>query len=248
VDALQSMLARHGLDRVVIVQASVYGDDNSCLLDALAKQASPSRGVIKLPANASRKDFEEYHRLGVRGVRLNWGAARTPPLEQARSMLLSAGKQVAEHGWHVQIFASTPMLSALKSTIDQSPVPIVIDHFGAVESEPVGIAGDVVCSLLDTGKVWAKLSAPYRLSQYSDQRSIQSLTSRFLAANPQRLVWGSDWPHTASHGKTLVESDREVPFRNIDLDALLHEVRLGLHDETAIHRVFVDNPAALYDF
>jgi predicted TIM-barrel fold metal-dependent hydrolase len=247
--ALRSMLSRLRMDRVVIVQPSVYGTDNRCLLDALDALGSAARGVAVLHEKASNSMLDEWHRRGVRGLRLNiatFGAATTDTI---RERLAATAALCARHGWHVQLFLPASSLAPLAPTLRQVPVPVVIDHFGLVSPESAeGDACRTLRSLLGEGRVWVKLSAPYRIAEDPFEPRVARLAQLLADANPAHVVWGSDWPHTPPHGTVHTESNEEAPYRDIDTGALLAATATWFSDPRQHRLMLVDNPALLYGF
>ena len=214
---LRAHLARLGLERVVIVQPSPYGTDNACMLAALEELGPIARAVAVIGEDA---DLDALHRAGVRGVRVN---LETEGDHDIRKIERTA-QRVARLGWHVQVFAKIRILRDLE--ID---VPLVIDHFGLADS------AEPLLALLKKRDVWVKVSAPHRLAV--DARPI---LDALVAAHPDRLVWGSDWPHVP-RGKRSPE--RVVPFEKIDSGAALAALPANVRE-----KILVQNPARLYDF
>lgn len=249
-DQLRAMLGRLGLDRVVIVQPSVYATDNACTLAAVDALGYAARAVAVLAPDTRGSVVDELHRRGVRGLRLNVVSGLRASADAAREPLAAAAALCARNGWHLQTYVPAAALEPLAPALLALPVPVVIDHFGLiaprVEAEPqVGTLID----LLESGRVWVKLSAPYRIADDPFDPAVAPLARRLAAANPERVVWGSDWPHTPPHGGHPVAGDREVPYRGLDTGALLALVREWFAGEEAmIARLLVENPARLYDF
>jgi predicted TIM-barrel fold metal-dependent hydrolase len=218
---------RLGFERVVIVQPSVYGTDNSCTLDALKKLGGRARGVAVID---SKSDLREMPDLGVRGVRVN---LQSSGLNDPR-LIEEAAARVAPLGWHVQTFTT---ISILKH-IGKLPVPLVVDHFGLPRSQE---DVDDLASRLRTGEVYVKLSGPHRLPMDPGP-----VVRTLIRANPERCLWGSDWPHPISRGP---RKPQEVqPFDAIDDAALLERFHGWVGDAALFRKILVDNPARLYDF
>lgn len=250
VAALETMMAALGLTRAVVVQPSVYGTDNRCTLDALARLGPRGRGVAVIDDGLGRAEREALHRQGVRGVRMNLlssgGGTRDAVVHRARR--LSA--DCAETGWHLQVYADAGTLETMAAELLALPVPVVLDHFGMVDpTDPAGAGAATMLRLLDSGRIWIKASGFYRPAQDPFDPALGRLAARLSAENPERIVWGSDWPHTPQHGGTP-GADRweaETPFRTIDTARLLGILPEWLDADT-LHRVLVANPATLYDF
>lgn len=234
VDELTAMQARLGLERVVIVQASPYGTDNRCMLDALERLGARARGVAVIDQDTS---LIPMHGLGVRGVRVNLqtGGERDP--ETARRRIEQVARRVAPLGWHVQIWTNAPMLVALHDYLARLPVPLVIDHFGLCASVE---AAAPILSLLRRANTWVKMSAPHRVGG-----EVDAVARACIAARPDRLVWGSDWPHPGMGPRS---PDEVQPFDDIDDARSLERLREWAGSDAMLERILVTNPARLYDF
>jgi predicted TIM-barrel fold metal-dependent hydrolase len=244
---LAAMLERLGLDRVVLVQPSFYGTDNACMLDCMA--ALPrSRGVAVLPAQVAGATLDDLHRRGVRGLRVNIATANTASLDRMRQDIVAAAVLCARNGWHVQIFVPSSALTPLAPTLRTLPVDAVVDHFGLIAPGSDGDALDTLVSLLQAGKTWAKISGAYRIAADPADPRIGPVARRLCAANPERIVWGSDWPHTPRHDLRQPGESEELPFQEIDTKGLLALVPRWLDNDALVKRVLVTNPARLYQF
>lgn len=230
---------RLGTRRAVVVTPSTYGTDNACTLDALEQLGASARGVAVVDADVSRSELERLASHRVCGLRVNfvspqsWGVT-TPGMLQAL-----AGKAEGL-GWHIQVFAHPEQLLAMEPLLASLPTPLVIDHLGRMDPADgaEGPAFDTLRRLLDGGRTWVKLSGIYMRSRegapgYADTFALGEALVRHA---PERLVWGSDWPHTTE------------PAGSVD-DADLVDILLAWcgTDET-LHRVLVDNPQRLYGF
>ena len=232
-DAHRAVMAACGIARAVLVQPSVYGTDNTCLLDALHDAASEQyayRAVVVPDAATSDDELLAMDALGVRGIRLNVVNPQMLAVDDAIALCA----RMRSRDWHLQVHLTLAGDGAttLARLAERVEAPIVVDHFGrprAGEALP-----RLLLDLVASGRVWVKLSAPYRISGREDD--IRPLVDALLAANADRLVWGSDWPHT--------ELEAETPY-DADLVDLLVAT---LPDATTLRRVCVDNPASLYGF
>lgn len=243
----QAMLDRLGLDRVVLVQPSVYGTDNACLLDALERFAGRARGVAVVdPARAAGTELDSLKRAGVCALRLNWvaGDHRLDAAEM-RAQLHDLLPIAAEHKWHVLIHAPTPLIAELAPMIVDAPVPVVLDHLAGVRTAPDHCDADtaVVLGLLTAGHVWVKIAAPYRLATgHAEEVRLAAFVRRLVDRCPDRLIWGSDWPHTSAHSP----GRRSQGFRRIDTGGLLSDLSRMVVDPALVHRILCRNPLALY--
>ena len=238
-----------GLRRIVIVQPSAYGTDNSCMLDALAADdAALTRGVAVIDDATTASDLAAMAALRVKGVRLNLVSNGVPDPAAAIAELRRAAERVGPLGWHIQIFALPALFAAIAAVIPTLGVPVVVDHQGGADARlgahQPGL--DDLVGLLDSGHVWVKISGPNRVSrQASGFRDALPITRRLVAANPERMVWGSDWPHIGPHKVGAPETVIYMKHDNADLLRILEE---ATGDAATMRRVLVDNPAQLYGF
>src|SRR3569832_25046 len=244
---LAAMLKRLGLDRVVLVQPSFYGTDKACMIDCMAALPG-SRGGAVLPAEVPGSELDDLHKAGVRGLRVNIATGGTASVDQMRVDIAAAAKLCARNGWHAQSFAPASVLAPLSATLRALPVDTVIDHFGLIAPEKPGDAADTLVALIESGKAWVKISGAYRIAADPADPRIDPLARRLVAANPERAVWGSDWPHTPRHDVRKPGEAEELPFQDIDTKGLLALVPRWPGDDALVKRVLVDNPARLYGF
>jgi len=235
--AHRAMMAACGIDRAVLVQPSVYGTDNRCLLDALRGAASRGdayRGIVVPDAAASDEELLAMDALGVRGIRLNVVNPQILAIDDAVALCT----RMRSCGWHLQVhlMLATDGAATLAALAERVDAPIVVDHFG----RPAAGAAlpPLLLELVASGRVWVKLSAAYRVSARAGpgHADVAPLVDALVAANPERLLWGSDWPHTELRGATPHDADL--------VDLLVS----SLPDAATLRRVCVDNPAALYRF
>jgi predicted TIM-barrel fold metal-dependent hydrolase len=229
------MLSTIGCQRAVLVQPSIYGTDNRCMVAALASGAFNFRGVAVVDKTISDEELEALHRAGVRGVRINL-ASKTPglPLDQAPGL----AERIKPLGWHLQFFLRIGQVPSLEEVIARIPVPCIIDHFGhapatgGLESPEFAI----LLRLARVAHVWFKLIGPYRISdQWPLYPDVAPLARALVAAAPDRCVWGTDWPHPNT---AYMPNDGDLA------DALGE----WLPDAGARRKVLVDNPGRLYGF
>ncbi len=244
--------ARMGFSRVVFVQPSAYGTDNSCMKEALRARPKDSRGVAVIDAATSDKELAELNALGVRGVRLNLVSNGVPDVAAATAQLRETAARVAALGWHVQIFALPDLLAGIGPVIAQVGadlgVDVVIDHMGAGDGRLAASRPgfDDVLALLRAGKAWVKVSGANRVSRGAAGFADAVPVIRALVeANPERAVWGTDWPHIGPHKAGAPSTVTYMPHDNLALLALLGR---AVPDEAVRRRVLVENPARLYGF
>lgn len=247
VEALIAMLDRLGLARVVLIQTSVFGTDNSCLMDALDRLGDRGRGVVQLAPEVDGAAIDALHQRGARGIRVNLNTTGLNDPDWAREGLVTAAAMCARNGWHIQLFTTPAVIESLANTLMALPVPVVLDHFGLVS--PVGetpLAEAVVLRLLESGKGWVKISGTYRLPSNERPDAMAALARRLAAANVEHLLWGSDWPHTPPHEAHAEPEPPEAPYRDLDTNALLETIRDWFHDDPVLRAILVGNPARLY--
>ncbi|MBI3703393.1 MAG: amidohydrolase family protein [Rhizobiales bacterium] len=244
--ALAAMLARLKLARVVLVQPSFYRTDNACMFAAMA-ELPQARGVAVLPDKVAAAELDRLHARGIRGLRVNIATGGAAALEVMRRDIAAAARLCERHGWHVQLFVASTAIEALTPLLKELPVDIVFDHFGlnAPGADTPGLRA--LKRLLHAGKTWVKISGAYRITSWRDPR-LGPLARELCAVNPQRIVWGSDWPHTPKHSLRKPNAEEELPFQAIDTAALLALVPHWLGNDRLVRRVMVDNPRKLYDF
>ena len=236
------MLDTLGFDRGVLVQGSAHGRDNSAMLDALSQQPKRLRGVAVADADTSAAELRRWRDLGVRGLRFNH-FFRGGQLHYRGGVTLDAARMLAplmrELGWHAQLWIDVKDLPDTIPALQALAVPIVIDHMGRTDARAgTGTPGfQSLLRLLGAGGCWVKLSGAHRASQNApDYPEAQLLHEALVAANPERLVWGGDWPHPRMEG--------EMP----DAGHLLDLFHKWTPDPENRRRILVDNPARLYDF
>jgi len=250
---LSALLAWHdelGIDRMVIVQASPYGTDNSCLLDVLRQCGNRARGVAVIDDDVDDVYLARIHKAGVRGVRLNLETTGDHDPISAARRLQAIARRIAPLGWHIQTYTNLTMLHALRDVIRDLPVPLVVDHFGKPDAA-LGPDQPGLASLLDavaSGRTYVKLSAPYRVSTAPDYQDADWLARCFIQANPDRVLWGSDWPHPGSAAGGPPSRAGITPFREEDNKAALRRAWRWLPDQEHAQKLWVTNPARLYQF
>ena len=246
---LQALHRALKIRRAVLVQPSFYGTDNSCLLDSLKTLGTAGRGIAVIGPNTPDADLDAMGRLGVRGVRVNQTGGSKDPAVLAQSIVRMASK-IGARGWHVQTFLPLQTIASLQDVFAGLPTPIVFDHFGGARASGTEQLGfDVLCKLLASGNCYVKLSAPYHESTlapgYAD---MASLARTLVEARPDRVLWGSDWPHTNSNlapGRTATDIS---PFYAVNDGTLFDQVPVWMRDAGVRKQVLVDTPARLFDF
>lgn len=239
------------MDRVVVVQPSVYGTDNSCTLDAIKQLGSRARGVAVLDETTSRLALDDMHRGGIRGIRLNLETAGITDPSDARRRVRAALESLRGRTWHLQINTRLSIVEAIRDDIAAAQVPVVIDHFGGARAAlGTGQPGfQVLVDLVRSGRAYVKISAAYRASSRApDYADAAPLTRALIAANPRRIVWGTDWPHPDSTPVPGRKSTDIAPLLQIDDGRLLNQLPSWAPDAAQRRLILVENPAHLYGF
>lgn len=246
-DLLALQQALH-FDRVVIVQPSVYGTDMGATLDGI-KSLGPARarGVAVIDAAASKVALDAMHTAGVRGVRLNLETVGESDPAAIKRALATTVNQVAGRNWHIQFNTNLNVVAALQEELAGLPMPVVLDHFArAKASAGVGQKNfDALLALVKSGKAYVKISAAYRISdQRPNYPDAAAIAQAIVAANPDRVVWGTNWPHP---GRGQTRTDIAPPYP-CDDGMLLNQLPKWVPDPAIRRKILVDNPARLYDF
>jgi predicted TIM-barrel fold metal-dependent hydrolase len=234
-------------DRVVIVQPSVYGTDNSCTLDAIRTLGARARGVAVIGPSTPAAVLDEMAANGIRGVRLNFETAGETDPAAIKRHLAAVSEQVRSRNWHVQLNTSLAVIAALKDDLAALPFPVVIDHFGRAKAAlgPGQGGFAALLELVGSGRAYVKISAAYRMSDKApDFPDAPPIAQALVAANPDRIVWGSNWPHP---GRGATRTDIAPPYPNDD-GLLLNQLPRWVPDAAIRKKILVDNPARLYDF
>ncbi|WP_075814683.1 amidohydrolase family protein [Corynebacterium sp. CNJ-954] len=250
---LREHLQRVGTERVVLVQPSVYGSDNRAMLAAMA-ELGPAicRGVAVVDSATTPGELDEMVATGVRGLRLNVSSDPRGTTTNFTNELAALIQRAATHNLFVEIFAAHSMLEQARTLIEDSPVPILLDHFGGVHATTAGTldGAATVLHLYSHPHVWIKLSAPYRLGDPADiAHGLPPFVSDLASISPKRLLWASDWPHTGGGRDRATRSlDAIEPFRNYNATTSVEDISDWLPTPQAVADVFTHNPASLYDF
>lgn len=239
------------MERVVIVTPSIYGPDNSATLFGMAARGATARGVAVIDDKTSEADLDAMGRAGIRGIRLNLATGGVNDPTVGRPRFSAAVERVKARGWHVQLFTSLAMITAIKDLVLASPVPVVFDHFGGAQAElGVGQPGfaDLV-ELVKSGKAYVKISGAYRASKLGpDFADATPLAQALIGANAERIVWGTDWPHPDSVTPSGKQISDVTPLFQIDDGRLLNQLPVWTSDAAVRTKILVANPARLYGF
>jgi predicted TIM-barrel fold metal-dependent hydrolase len=239
------------IERVVIVTPSVYGTDNSSTLFGMTARGLTARGVAVIDDKTPESDLDAMNKAGFRGIRLNLATGGVNDPTVGRPRFSAAVERVTARGWHVQLFTSLAMISAIKDLVATSPVPVVFDHFGGAQTA-LGVGQPGFADLLElvkSGKAYVKISGAYRASKLGpDYADATPLAQALIAANADRIVWGTDWPHPDSVTPPGKQISDVTPLFQIDDGRLLNQLPAWAPDAAIRKKILVDNPAQLYGF
>jgi predicted TIM-barrel fold metal-dependent hydrolase len=237
------------VQRVVIVTPSVYGTDNSATLYGMRARGKDARGVAVIDEKTPESALEAMHQAGVRGIRLNLATSGMTDPSVGRRRFQAAVERVEKRKWHVQMYTNPAVISSIKDLVLASPVPAVFDHFGGAQAQ-LGVEQPGFKDLLElvrSGKAYVKISGAYRASKLSpDFPDAAPLARALIAANPDHIVWGTDWPHPNSSSGNPATA--VTPLFQIDDGRLLNQLPLWAPDSSVRRKILVDNPARLYGF
>ncbi|MFJ2991267.1 amidohydrolase family protein [Pandoraea sp. NPDC087047] len=228
-----------GLSRCVVVQPSVYGSDNTVLVETLRTMGDDARGVVVLDDTAGPGELADLHALGVRGVRVNLVDVQRPGADLPVDRLLRLQERVAPLGWHLELLVPVDQHPDLYEALHRFDVPLVFGHMGyPTIGTPLTHPGmAAMLALMQEGRAWAKLTAPYRLETGEPPYHRAQTIARWLVAQcPRQVVWGTDWPHVMV--KTRMPHDVE----------LLEVTAQWIEAPHLRHAIFAENPARLYQW
>jgi predicted TIM-barrel fold metal-dependent hydrolase len=219
VAALKQHLRQCGATRAVIVQPSVYGTNNACLVDALRQMGAAARGVAVVDNSATTHALADLHAAGVRGARINMVVEGQADLATAEAALTALDRQVPP-GWHIQLHVPMALLAALGPCIERTSAgrKFAVDHFGLFDTGQ-GLGAPEVASVLGlfaSGRLYVKLSAPYLLTA-APYETLRGFVAALVERRSDRLLWGTNWPHTQGTARNpLVDVAVVEPFRSHD--------------------------------
>lgn len=237
--AYLNMLSTVGIERAVIVQPSVYGHDNTVLLQALSEATMPCRGVAVIDEAVSDTDLQILHQAGIRGIRFNLVDVQDPSGRLDLSVVRALAERIRPLGWHTEFLLHADEYPEMDILFDSFPVDIVFAHMGYLKP-PLSITNkgfQALLRLLQNGRCWVKLTGPMRISDedmpYPD---VTPIARALIETAPEKILWGSDWPH--------VKISKKMP-NDGDLVNLLNE---WIPTVELRQQILVRNPQKLYDF
>jgi predicted TIM-barrel fold metal-dependent hydrolase len=250
VEELRGVLRALHMDRAVIVSPAVYGDSNDCTLDAIHRLGSAGRGVALIAPQTPSTERQRLRQGGIRGLRLNFETFGITDPQTAIDRFRLASKVAAEQEWHIQINTRLPIVEALEEHILSGDVTVVFDHFAQAQAAlGVGQPGfAALVRLVTVGRAYVKLSGVYRIStQGPDYADVTPLAQVLIAANPHRILWGSDYPSRCGVPARRRATDLRPPLP-VDDGRVLNQLAVWVPDSALRHAILVENPGALYGF
>ena len=237
-------------DRAIIVTPTVYGSDNSATLSAIRLLGRDyTRGVGLIDDSTTPKILGEMSEGGIVGVRLFFNEGKPFNLAATAKRLRARIDLAEKRRWHIQISTPPSVIAALASQVASCPVPLVLDYFAWIQGGIDQPGFDIVLSLLKSGHVYVKLAEPYRLSKRGpDYPDLTPVVRALLAANPDRLLWGSGWPHVDSTEPAGRANTDLSPNLSVDTVHLLNLFATWVRDPETRRKILVDNPTRLYGF
>ena len=235
----RALQKRIGTTRVVVVQPRNYAIDNRVTLDAIAQLGPSARGIAVLHPTVTDAELAELERGGIRGIRFTLGDPATAVVKV--DMIEPLAKRIVDRGWHIQFNLEGEQIVDMAELLRRLPTQMVFDHLA---NPPVADGVNhpshaIVRSLIDRGRAWVKLSGAYSNSKAGPPAYPEAtkVAQTFVKAAPERLVWGSDWPHPT------------MPNDNKPDDALLFDLLSEWAPDAATRdRILVKNPETLYGF
>jgi len=233
-----AMASELGISRAVIVQPSPYGTDNRRLLDGMAECFIELRGVVTVNADISDAELSTMHEVGVRGARINLVFDEKAAVQTA----ISLAPRLRDLGWHIQFLADVSTWPDLTNIVRRLDLPVVFDHLGHVPAR-LGLSSpgfQALLALLCEGRVWVKASGMYRMSAQGARTPYAEVCPFFeavVAANHERIMWATDWPHTSIHVPT--PEDGALADMALDWIGPSHELRQA---------IFIENAKTFYGF
>jgi len=242
--AYMGLARRLGFERFVFVQPSAYGFDNACMLDAMRQVGTAScRGIVGLDeTSVGGETLRGWDRLGVRGIRVNISPIRQPEAGLAESMrprIKRLGAIAQEMGWHLDFLTPGWLVRELLPDMRALPVDFSVAHMGLFPAkdgpDQAGFQEFLALVRSEPRRCWVKLTGVYRMSTAPGFADAAAMARALVAAAPDRIIWGSDYPHLSFHDKV----------GSIQLFNLLAD---WVPDGRTRARILVDNPKALFGF
>ncbi len=236
------------VQRVVIVTPSVYGTDNSATIYGMKARGNDARGVAVIDDKTTDAEIDNLVNLGFKGIRLNLSTVGITDPSEVRRRFLAAAERVKSRNWHIQINTTLPMIAAMKETFAASPVPLVFDHYGNAEEER-GVQQPGFLDMVDlvrSGKAYVKISVT--AGPRKNYGYFTPLAQMLIAANVDRILWGTNWPHPNSTTAPGRKPTELTPLWPVDDGLVMNLLPVWAPDAATRKKILVDNPAKLYGF
>jgi 2-pyrone-4,6-dicarboxylate lactonase len=238
-ETLLKMHATFGVERLVLTQPSVYGTDNSAMLDAIAQYPDRMRGIVAVGSEVTDKELEDYHAQGIRGIRVNLVDKGGMPFVSIDEFCRFA-ERLKPFGWHLELLIHVHEFPEIRETLGKLPIDISVGHLGYTKtSEGIDHPGfQDFLNLVKDGHCWVKLTGTYRITtlEKTPYLDVTPMAQALIEANSDRLIWGSDWPHVATYCAMPNDAD------------LLDHMLDWTSDAKIQKKIFVDNPEELFGF
>ncbi len=223
-----------GIERMVLVQPTFYGTDNSLLAEVLRRVGPRGRGVVRIAEDTGDAELDRYHDLGVRAIRLDLFARASWPTAEIISYVRRMAARATPRGWHLQFYAPGTIVRDLLPFLADLEDWFVIDHMGYMLEADGLTEADFgrLLGVLAHGSCWIKLSGPYRIAKTKPLSSVEPLGRALVSTRPERLIWGSDWPH--------------LPDGQRDTGELLNLLADWAPDEADRHQILAESPGRLF--
>jgi 2-pyrone-4,6-dicarboxylate lactonase len=254
---LMRHLDRVGCGRVVCIQPSIYGVDNSCLLDALSQlnmAGIQARGSVVIDRSVTWSQLQIMHDAGVRSARINW-VVREPgqqsALEALGKQLRDLHVQLSSLDWSIELFASSSNIKDIAPELAKLGRNIVLDHYALLRPGDEAFNAVSMATLLDcTPNLYLKLSAPYQVStEKPDYGDLDPMVRTLAASSSKQLLWGSNWPHTSGQTRKAEHNPDEIEQFRVEDDArILRAIKSLVGSEEAWQSLMVSNPSRLFGF
>ena len=253
VDEMRTLHRALHMDRVVIVQPSIYGTDNGCTLDAVKQLGSRARAiaVIDVQTRGSDRMLADMDSAGVRGIRLNLETSGIADPSVGSQRVRAALDRLRGSRWHIQMNTRLSLIDAVRDQVAAAPLRFVFDHFGGAQAS-LGLdqpGFKSLAELVRSGSAYVKISGAYRSSSNApNYPDVAPFAKALIAANPQRILWGTDWPQPDSAIVAGRKNTDLAPLLQIDDGALLNQLPVWAPDAALRTRILVSNPVELYGF
>ncbi len=234
IDQYLALLDFLGIDRCVLVQPTFYGTDNTLTLDTLKRIGSRCRAVVRVEGDIADAELDRFHTLGVRALRLDLFARATWSISDIINYITHMAARARPRGWHIQFYAPGTIVRDLLPFLADFEETFVIDHMGYM-SEADGLTWDDfdrLLKVLKQGNCWIKLSGPYRIAKEKGLDYVMPIGRALVETRPDRLIWGSDWPH--------------LPNGQRDTGEVLNLLGSWAADATAREKILVAAPDRLF--